>query len=360
MTSIALSFLITTFTTFFILRFQKYHIYLSGDLIENLKQKIHKKITPRIGGVGIFIGIFFGLLSITKYPNTKSLGLTILFTSILCFVAGLGEDLTKKITIKTRLIFTTLAAVIAIYTLDIVIHDVDVHFLQSLFASHEVQVIFTIISIVGLSNAYNIIDGFNGLSSMIAIVALISLSYVCLAVGDFDLLRINAIICAAVLGFFVFNYPLGLIFLGDGGAYLLGFLISVISILLVNNNAMVSPWFPLLVNLYPITETLFSIYRRLIHRNRSPMLADGTHIHTLIYRRIISRNNVAQVSRLSANARTSPYLWFLSVSATIPALIFWKNTAALMFFCIAFILFYIWLYKRIILFKVPHWLFSTQ
>lgn len=356
MPSIVLSFLTAAICTFFILKFQKYHIHLTSDTIYKEAQKIHTNVTSRIGGLGIFIGILFGSLSLSNYPNSKSLGLSLLFTSIMCFAIGISEDITKKISVRIRLVFTGLSAVLAIHVLNITIMSVDIHFLQPIFNFYHFQLLFTIFSIVGLSNAYNIIDGLNGLSSMIAIVAFTALSYVCLAVGDYDLLRTNAIICGAIIGFFIFNYPLGLIFLGDGGAYLLGFLISLESILLVSNNPTVSPWFPLLINIYPITETIFSVYRRSIHKNRNPMMADGTHIHTLIFRRIIKRDILTNTNRLSANARTSPYLWFLSASATIPALIFWNNTSILILICFVFISFYIWLYKRIINFKVPRWL----
>jgi UDP-N-acetylmuramyl pentapeptide phosphotransferase/UDP-N-acetylglucosamine-1-phosphate transferase len=66
----------------------------------------------------------------------------------------------------------------------------------------------------------------------------------------------------AVLGFFLWNFPAGLIFLGDGGAYFLGFYVAEVSILLLVRNPEVSPLFPLLVCIYPVFETLFSIYRR--------------------------------------------------------------------------------------------------
>jgi hypothetical protein len=113
-----------------------------------------------------------------------------------------------------------------------------------------------------------------------------------------------------VLGFFVWNFPAGLIFLGDGGAYFLGFW-SPNSILLLVRNPEVSPLFPLLVCIYPVFETLFSIYRR---RSCAPCrrsMPDGIHLHSLIYRRVMrwavgDRSAKALTRR---NSMTSPVLW---------------------------------------------------
>lgn len=360
MIPISISFFTSFLCTFLILKYQKYHIKYTVDKIQDSAQKIHTQIIPRIGGISIFLGALIGLLFLVNYSNTKTYGLTILLSSSTCFLIGLLEDIKKNISIRIRLFFTLAAAAVAIYILEMTVDRIDITILQPIFSSYEFQVLFTLFCIVGLSNAYNIIDGLNGLSSMIAIVSLAGLSYVCLAVGDYDLLRINAIICAATIGFFFINYPMGLIFLGDGGAYLLGFLIATSSILLVQNNPSVSPWLPLLINIYPITETLFSIYRRIVHGKKNPLQPDGAHIHTLIYRRIIDRNNSNNFSPYYNNSKASPYLWALSASATIPALIFWNRTHILIFFVLLFISIYIWIYRRIIKFKTPKWLYTLS
>ena len=90
----------------------------------------------------------------------------------------------------------------------------------------------------------------------------------------------------ALLGFLVFNYPSGRIFMGDGGAYLLGFWLGELSVLLVVRNPDVSPWFPIVLLAYPVVETLFSIYRRKFLQGRSAGRPDAMHLHQLIYRRL--------------------------------------------------------------------------
>ena len=75
--------------------------------------------------------------------------------------------------------------------------------------------------------------------------------------------RMMICLAGATAGFLVWNYPRGLIFAGDGGAYLWGVVIAMASVLLVQRHALVSPWFPMLLLIYPVWETLFSIYRKL-------------------------------------------------------------------------------------------------
>ena len=163
---------------------------------------------------------------------------------------------------------------------------------------------------------------------------------------------------AAILGFFVWNYPRGLIFLGDGGAYLIGFWIAIISIMLVSRHGNVSPWFALLVNGYPILETLFTIYRRKMHQGKSPGQPDGIHFHSLIFRRVLSigKGGIKQDDWFTKNARTSPYLWVLTSMAIIPAILWWQSTPILVGFFALYILSYTWLYKRIVSFRTPRWL----
>jgi len=156
------------------------------------------------------------------------------------------------------------------------------------------------------------------------------------------------------LGFFIWNYPRGLIFLGDGGAYLIGFWIASLSILLVSRHTEVSPWFALLVNAYPIMETIFTIYRRSIHQNKNPGLPDGIHFHTLIYRRLLTKHPHEEV--FLGNARTAPYLWVLTGLAAFPALLWWNDTPILMSTCALFLISYVWIYRQIVRFKTPGWL----
>ena len=189
---------------------------------------------------------------------------------------------------------------------------------------------------------------------MVAVITLTTITYVCFKVADFELTAIALVMIGSILGFFIWNYPRGLIFLGDGGAYLIGFWIASLSILLVSRHTEVSPWFALLVNAYPIMETLFTIYRRRIHQNKNPGLPDGIHFHTLIYRRLLTKHS--QEEAFLGNARTAPYLWVLTGLAAVPALLWWNDTLILMIACALFLISYVWVYRQIVRFRSPNWL----
>jgi UDP-N-acetylmuramyl pentapeptide phosphotransferase/UDP-N-acetylglucosamine-1-phosphate transferase len=190
----------------------------------------------------------------------------------------------------------------------------------------------------------------------------LALAYVAFQVGDTLVFSLALAGAGAVLGFFVWNYPAGLIFLGDGGAYFIGFLAAEVALLLLVRNAQVSPLFPLLTCIYPVFETLFSMYRRKVIRGRSVGMPDGLHLHSLVYRRMlrwaIGREDAAAM--MKRNSRTAPYLWLLSMFAVVPAVLFWDDSRILGACIVLFALSYIVLYGKIIRFKVPGWMVSKR
>ena len=343
--------------TLLIIRFEHLHSHISADSDLSGPQKFHKTSVPRIGGLSIAIGIFIAILVRFNSNPLSTFEITLLVCAIPTFAIGLTEDLTKKVGVKTRLIFTALAAAMATNYLGAQITRLDIPGIDFLLSIPGVAMIFTVFAITGLSNAYNIIDGFNGLSSMVGIITLLGLAYVSFIIADPLLMYLSLVMAASILGFFLWNYPRGLIFLGDGGAYLIGFWVAIVSALLVARHSNVSPWFALLINAYPIMETLFTIYRRKIHQGKSPGLPDGIHFHTLIYRRILNPACTGKREDwFTANAKTSPYLWMLAALAVSPAILWWNSTPILMGCSLAFIIGYVWLYRRVVTFKTPGWM----
>lgn len=359
MSSLLVAFFSSFIATLLIIRFQHLHRHLSADSDFSGPQKFHTSAVPRIGGISIAAGIFIGILLRLKSTSSPSLEIMLLVCSIITFAIGLTEDLTKKVSVRARLIFTAIAATLLVYLAPLQITRLDVPYIDLLFALPMVGTALTIFAITGLANAYNIIDGFNGLASMVGIITLLAISYIGFLLADPLITHLSIIMAAAILGFFVWNYPRGLIFLGDGGAYLIGFWISSLSILLTYRHQEISPWFALLINGYPIMETLFTIYRRKIHQGKSPGQPDGIHFHTLIYRRILM-NHHQDKNVFSANARTAPYFWILAGLSIIPAVLWWQSSLMLVGACFLFVTSYVWLYARIVKFKTPRWLHPEE
>lgn len=322
-------------------------------------QKFHARAVPRIGGVGIFLGLACAVpLLWTVDPQAWKLGTGLVLCSLPAFGAGLIEDLTKKVSPRNRLLATAVSAALMAGFMGAVISRTDLPGLDWLVAYPAGAVILTVFAVAGIANSVNIIDGFNGLASMCVVIMLAALAYVSFQVGDPVVGTLALAGVGAVLGFFLWNFPAGLIFLGDGGAYFLGFLVAELSILLLVRNPEVSPLFPLLVCIYPVFETLFSIYRRRFIRAVPPSMPDGIHLHSLVYRRVLrwavgDRSAKALTRR---NSMTSPYLWVLCMVSVVPAVLFWGSTRLLAICLVLFAFAYVALYWRIVRFKSPRWL----
>jgi len=359
MLTISVAFLSSLILNMLIVRYKHIHNHFSGDLPFAGRQKFHNKNIPRIGGVGIFLALTIAALIryFSGINGAKDIML-LLIASGPAFFVGLGEDITKSFSIKLRLFGTTVSAFIAGQLFDSWITRVDFIPIDYVLAIPIISIFFTCFAIAGLTNAYNMIDGFNGLSSVVAIISLSSLCFVAFKNNDSTTLTLSMVMIGAILGFVFWNYPHGKIFLGDGGAYLIGFWVSFLSILLVFKNPSVSPWYAVLVNAYPILETLFTIWRRGVHQRKNPTIADNMHLHTLIYRRVIEWHISERVGIVSqeANAKTSSFLWVLTSFAVIPATIFWENSIWLIFFTFNFFLIYCFFYWSIVKFKIPTWI----
>jgi len=335
------------------------HSHLFNDHDLSGPQKFHARPVPRVGGVGIVAGAIAGMLVVLVLDRPVGLqGLVLLACGVPTFIAGLSEDITKRVSPRRRLFFTALSAALAAWFVGAVITRTAIPGLDWIVSFSAGAALVTVFVVAGVANSLNIIDGFNGLSSMCGVLILVCLCYVGVLVGDqlVTLLALAGI--GAMLGFFVWNFPAGLIFLGDGGAYFLGFYVAELAILLLHRNPQVSPMFPLLLCIYPVFETVFSIYRRKILRDVSPGLPDGLHLHSLVYRRLIrwAIGNKSAKALTRRNSMTSPYLWMLCMTAVVPAVLFWDNTPISAAFILLFGIGYVALYWRIVRFKAPRWL----
>lgn len=342
-----------------LIHYQHVHAHFSADHDINGIQKFHHTPVPRIGSVPIFAGLLVGVtLLVVKYNNDMT-PVLLLVSALPVLCAGLAEDITKRVGARLRLIAAFSSALCGYWLLGTGLTRLDIPGLDTILAHiWPLSLLLTIVAVGGVTHAVNIIDGYNGLSGMVALLIFLALSYVSYKAGDPPLLGLCLACVGSVLGFFVWNFPRGMIFAGDGGAYLIGFLIAQISVLLVARHPDVSPWFPLLLVIYPVFETLFSIYRKKVLRGTSPGLPDGLHLHMLIYKRLVRwmLGNQNPKHRVRLNSFTSPYLWALTALSVAPAMVFWNHTPLLIACAIVFIFIYLRFYRMLILFKSPSWI----
>lgn len=334
---------------------------------EGVPQRFHFGHVPRLGGAAMLAGCSLGWfwmalsgpLGLANQIRVSGWTAVTLWVVIAIPTAGgIVEDLTQRLGPRFRLLLTGLAAVIAVSVLGLGVPRLGLPGLDDLWLAYPwLGIALAIFAITGLPHAFNLIDGYNGLAGLVALICCLALAYVALQVGDRQLAALVLSLAGATAGFLVWNYPRGLIFAGDGGAYLWGVVIATACVLLVQRHSQVSPWFPALLLIYPVWEVVFSIWRK-AGRGVSPGVADALHFHQLIYRRIVREVFHDDESRrmLMRNNRTSPYLWGFALLTVTPAVLFWNNTPVLIGFTLLFIVTYVYAYRTIVRFRVPRWL----
>ena len=302
-----------------------HHGHLSLDSTLGV-QKIHHAPTPRVGGVAIVGGLILGLLA--AGVQVRDVLVPLAAAGLPAFAVGLWEDLTKRVRVRTRLALTMASGLLGCVLTGVTLSRVNVVGVDTLLATVlPLSYLFTAFAVAGAVNAFNIIDGFNGLAGGVAMVSLCALAALAGEAGDTVLVQVALLVVAVVGGFLLVNFPLGKIFLGDGGAYSLGFLIAWLAILVPMRNPSISVWATLLACAYPILETGFSIVRR-SRRDRSPGDADRLHLHSLVQRRIIGRL-MPNASMLARNSATGAAMWCAAIIPALLAIACARNSLAL-------------------------------
>ncbi|MEY3090188.1 MAG: hypothetical protein RL113_504 [Pseudomonadota bacterium] len=324
--SILAAFLLSFAVQFLVIYMSHKHDLFIDAHTEAKPQNFHQFSTPRAGGIGIFLSMIFLLFT--------PLGWKLLLSMLLAFASGIFEDFHQSLSPKARLLLQLIAALSAV----VLTNSVVTYLGLGITLPYWLGIFFSVFSIVGLMNAVNIIDGFNGLASGIVLLILVSFGIVAIEVGSDEILQITSLIAAGVLGFFILNFPKGKIFLGDGGAYLLGFITALIGIFLASNYEDVSPWYILAALIYPVWEVIFSIIRK-TKAKRSPLEPDAYHLHMLIYKHITQNN---PLTSLSIIGMTAPFMLLSTLYANNSKF----NLLLVAVFVSCYLMLYRYLYKK--------------
>jgi UDP-GlcNAc:undecaprenyl-phosphate/decaprenyl-phosphate GlcNAc-1-phosphate transferase len=338
------------------------HGKYTHDHVRSGPQKFHTAPTPRIGGIAIVTGLACSVLVLSAQgwiTRGTMYGTALLaLASLPATLGGFAEDVTKRVGVVARLILTIGAGILAAVAAGAVIERVGIPGVDALLGWPVIAIAFTAIAVGGVANGFNLIDGYNGLASGYAILVLAVIAIVSAQVGDQLVFIAGAAMLGALIGFIFWNYPAGRIFLGDGGAYLVGFWLAELCILLVVRNPSVSPWFAILVLAYPVVETLFTIYRRTMLRGYSPGNPDALHFHQLIFRRLSrgARSSKRTRDAHRRNNTVAPYIWAGNALFMCPAVAFWNQDRWLVLSMVCFVAAYVWLYFRLVRGRAPMWL----
>ncbi len=272
----------------------------AGDL--KAVQAAHTAPTPRIGGLSVVGPIVLAMLMITPQPLATEMQLFAV-TLLPVFVAGLAEDLGFRVSPLNRLLAAATASAMMIVFLGVWAPPVMLPGLDLLFGFTPFAIVFTIAWASGICHAMNLIDGVNGFAGATAVLIALGLGFIAMQAGTPILAGIAFAIVPAVLGFLIFNWPLGRIFLGDAGAYTLGHVLVWLSILIMAWGAEAAPTGVALAFFWPVADTLLAIYRRM--RSGRPVgQPDRLHIHQFVMRALMMlprrRLDKGQANALSA------------------------------------------------------------
>ena len=254
-------------------------------------QSAHSGFVPRVGGLAIYISILvlipllsFGFIPLSVVLNLNAAQITwLILSAIPVFSIGLAEDIGYAMSSKARLIASAVSSLVVILLFKMWLTRLGVPGIDMLLNFAPFAILFTVFATVGVVNAFNLIDGLNGLSSYITISVALSLSISAFNSGNTQIAIFLVLIISSVLGFMILNFPMGKIFLGDGGAYALGHLLVWSAILLFDNSKELSPFAILLIFFWPVADTGLAIWRRWKLGNPTDR-PDRLHFHQLAMR----------------------------------------------------------------------------
>ena len=277
-------------------------------------QRIHLNETPRLGGF-IFI---LSLASFVVFSNTNEsiqlLKIILLSMTPIIFI-GVKEDLFHNVEPAIRLLALLFVGWLfrAQFSGPLPILT-DIPFIGKLLLLQGGISIFYILSMVAIANGMNLIDGVNGLCGAVALTILSALLFLSYKTADITMLSLIFSVALLIIPFMVMNYPYGRIFLGDLGAYSIGLIASMLTIILFGRHPEISPWAAVLILIYPATEVVFSLVRRMV-RGVSIYHADTEHLHLKLFHFFRPQPHYKKI----ANALVTPSLsglWLFPLLAT--------------------------------------------
>lgn len=338
------AFLASALITLLIISTQSLHGVLTLDNKPGV-QKLHKIPVPRVGGVALVFGAVLGGVALTS--EAQWLWFLICLSALPAFSFGLIEDITGRVGVKARLLATIGSGLIFSSLTGYQITKVDIPGIDDMLSLWPLSLLFTAFAIGGICNAINIIDGVNGLALGTSIIILSGFAMVAGRSGDLEIVGICLVAMAAMGGLFVFNFPKGSIFLGDAGAYSIGFILAVIAVALPQRNPEISPLIGLLALSYPVIETVSSVIRRTTRAGTHPGQPDRLHLHSLIYRSRARRlADVLGVPHLR-NALTGLLLMALPLVSVILMVMFYEDSSWIAVSVALVALLYIAVYRRV-------------
>lgn len=260
-------------------------------------RKLHRRPTPMVGGLGIYLGLLWiSLLSPVVMGQYQAL----LLISAFVLTVGIADDM-GGLRVSLRFAFHAVAAWLMIDQAGVQLHSLgDLFFTGPIIMGGAVSIAVTIIAVIGVINAINMCDGLDGLSGGLVVIALTYLSIAALAAGETSMLSFNQLLIVGLLAFLVLNFRLlvrrsALIYLGDAGSTLLGFILAWLLIAASQGaDAFISPVYALWFLAVPLIDTVTLLIQRPL-RGTSSFNAGKDHLHHRLLQRGFTRHQAVLI-----------------------------------------------------------------
>ena len=334
---------------------ERWHGRFSFDADVRGIQKVHKMLVPRTGGIALLCGVLAVALfgSFNDYPDavrdeTRLTILKFVLAATPAFLAGIIEDLTKRVSVRTRLCSVFVSAALAAWLLGAHLPRLDVWVLDGVLGWVPLSLAVTAFAVVGVTNSINIVDGFHGVAGGTVVVMLAGAAFLAWQGGDLLVAQLALAGMGATVGFLLLNYTTGRLFMGDGGAYFIGFWAAEIAVLTIVRNPGINAWQILAIYAYPVIEVLFSMYRRKLLRSALVGAPDRLHLHSLFYRRIACHRISADRYPWMRNAGVACFVTGWLAIATTGAVLLGGSTAIAVLLVLVQIVAYVAVYMRLV------------
>lgn len=297
--------LISFITSLVLTPIVKHYAIYKGWYAQQNERTIHHGKIPRLGGIAIYLSFMISILCTTELSH-KLIG--VLLGMTLMFLVGVVDDI-FDLSSRTKLIFQILSAII------LVLYGVQVDVIRLPFGITLdfgiISILFTIVWVVGITNAINLIDGLDGLAGGMTSTILLIIALTAGIESQNTIVHITLIMVASIMGFLIYNAHPASIFMGDCGSLTLGFFISAISLLGFKSATVMTLALPILILFIPILDTVSAILRRTL-KHKKFSSADKEHLHHQLMRKFGQTKSVLIMCGMTACFGLSAYIYMVN------------------------------------------------
>ena len=303
-------------------------------------QAFHEKPISTSGGLYIFFSLL--IIVFNFYFFKQTILLEYLSFCTLFFIIGFIDDIKINIKAITRLLLMIISLVFLVKYNNFYIYKTGIEFLNIwLENSNTFSLIFVSLCFLFIVNGANLIDGYNGLLGIHSLIILINLFLINYLSDNNNLASLIFFSIFILIIFLIFNFPKAKIFLGDSGSYVLGAFIAISVIKTSIENPVISPFYFCIILFYLFFEVFFSFLRKLIKEKKSPIQPDKKHLHMLLYKLLLKKNN----NKLKSNYQVSIIINSVYLALIMPAIFMMKNGMFCKYYSTVLFIFYFFSYK---------------